>query len=156
MLSVGTLPTPVTGSLEDGEVALLASPMVLPRGAGGRGLAWIWGLPLILLWNRRQQARLVQQHRAAAGLRVPRAGLLVLTDRRLLLFDGGRRPGRVVDGLVGAVPREDVLSVTNNSVGDGWRTLRVALVDGRRLAVAVHARDVGPWLEMFRSAVDEL
>jgi hypothetical protein len=86
---------------------------------------------------------------------LPETGVVVLTDARLMMFEGGRRGATltpVLGDLAVAVDRQQVRLVAYDNGGQGWQTLSFHLDDGRTLPVAVPKRDVGQWLEQFPSA----
>lgn len=80
--------------------------------------------------------------------------MVVLTDARLMIFEGARRGATltpVLGDLAVAVDRQQARSVAYDDAGQGWQTLTFHLDDGRALPVAVPIRDVGQWLEQFPS-----
>jgi hypothetical protein len=150
----------VKTELVAGEDIAFTTFVVPPAGAGGRGFIWVWALPLLALWNRRERRRARAESGRPLGIVLPRLGFLVLTDRRLLLWSmdkvGRRGRRRRIGTLLAQADRSEVVSVTNNSAGQGWRTCTLALVDGRELVLRVPAFKVEALVEAFAPAADHL
>ena len=132
----------------------VVTPLIPPVGSSARTLVWWWALPLFWLWHRHERKSIRAATSALMGVRLAPLNLLVLTDQRLRLWQltpkgRGQRRHYVVGDHLGELDRSSVLSVTNSSVGEGWRTCRLTLSDGTAMDVPVSARAVEGLVDAF-------
>lgn len=138
--------------LGQGEAVQLAIPVLLPREAGGRGTTWIYGLPFIWLWRRRQRRQVRAATSSTLGLDLAERMILAVTQHELLFWSakaGPKKQAWLPQQLIGRLDRSAVASVSNNSSGQGWRTCRVVLTDGTESSLRVSHRDVEAFVALF-------
>jgi hypothetical protein len=100
-----------------------------------RGVSWAR--------QRRRAARLSDR----AGFPLASRMMLVLTDRRLLVFCPGGN-GHDLGGLLGSVARGDIIAAHRPTLGGAWRTVRLEIATGETVSMQI----VGSGAERFAAA----
>jgi hypothetical protein len=93
--------------------------------------------------QRRKAAALTEQ----TGFPLASRMMLVLTDKRLLVFGPGGR-GHDLGGLLGSVARGDIIASHRPTVGGAWRTVRLELATGETVTMQI----VGSGADTFAAA----
>jgi hypothetical protein len=139
----------LAGIVAHGEsVEQVLAARIRPPDSGGRILLPAAALvPLV-----RGVARARQRQKTAAlteqtGFPLASRMMLVLTDRRLLVFGPGGR-GHDLGGLLGSVARGDIISSHRPTVGGAWRTVRLELATGESVTMQI----VGSGADTFAAA----
>jgi hypothetical protein len=101
-------------------------------------------IPLVRGVSRARQRRKASRLTDQTGFPLASRMMLVLTDRRLLVFCPGGRLG----GLLGSVARGDIIAAHRPSLGGAWRTVRLELASGETVSMQI----VGSGAERFAAA----
>jgi hypothetical protein len=105
-------------------------------------------IPLVRGVSRARQRRKASRLTDQTGFPLASRMMLVLTDRRLLVFCPGGRNGHDLGGLLGSVARGDIIAAHRPSLGGAWRTVRLELASGETVSMQI----VGSGAERFAAA----
>jgi hypothetical protein len=105
-------------------------------------------IPLVRGVSQARQRRKASRLADTSGVPLASRMMLVLTDRRLLVFCPGGRNGHDLGGLLGSVARGDIMAAHRSSLGGAWQTVRLQLTSGETVSMQI----VGSGAERFAAA----
>jgi hypothetical protein len=125
----------VSEQLLDGETSSRPFAAINPNPDPGRAFGLGFAFPLLWASRRIARRRARQSTSERSGIPVSRRMVVAVTGDRLLIWSAGRR--WEPDTYLGDISRQRIAGAQAPTVGQGWRSVRIDLVDSDSVTIKV-------------------
>jgi hypothetical protein len=125
----------ISAQVRDGETSSQPFAAITPDPDEGRGFGLIVAFPVLWAMRRLSKRHARRDTTKRSGIRMAQRMLVAVTSDRMLIWSAQRHwaPGE----FLGDVALNRIADAQAPTVGQGWRSVRIDLVDGESVTIKV-------------------